>query len=176
MAGVRTEIEIAAPPERIWHVLADLDAYPLWNPYLLRVDGRLKTGERLQVLSQPPGGRAATHSPLIVKVEPFRELRWLGRPLRLPYLLDGEHAFTIEPLGPKQACLVQSENFSGLLALIYMWLRGGRTRRGFEAMNQALKARAERAAAPAGAGPKMAPAKTTRPPRSVKPAKRKRRH
>jgi uncharacterized protein YndB with AHSA1/START domain len=32
MRELGTEVEIAAPPERIWEILTDFAAYPDWNP------------------------------------------------------------------------------------------------------------------------------------------------
>jgi hypothetical protein len=80
--------------------------------------------------------------PRILAAAPARELRWLGH-LGVPGLFDGEHGFRIEPLGPDRVRFVQEERFAGLLApLVLRFVERG-TRQGFEAMNRALKARAE---------------------------------
>lgn len=39
-----------------------------------------------------------TFRPTVLVAEPDRELRWRGR-LLVPGLLDGEHAFVVEPRG-----------------------------------------------------------------------------
>ena len=39
MIQVETEIDIAAPPERVWEVLTDFAAFPGWNPMLPEVRG-----------------------------------------------------------------------------------------------------------------------------------------
>ena len=38
MRELRREIEIAAPPERVWAVVTDFAAYPEWNPFIRRLD------------------------------------------------------------------------------------------------------------------------------------------
>ena len=65
----------------------------------------------------------------------------------MPGLFDGEHVFTIEPLGENRVHLVQREIFKGLLVPLLAPMGVFRsTLRGFEEMNRALKARAEHAA------------------------------
>ena len=80
--------------------------------------------------------------PTVLAAAPSRELRWLGH-LGVPGLFDGEHRFRIEPLGTDRVRFIQEERFSGLLAPLVLRFVERSTRQGFEAMNQALKARAE---------------------------------
>ena len=144
---LRAEIEIAASPERVWGILADFPAYPGWNPFVRRVDGSAAVGSRLTARIEPPGGLGMTFRPTVLAAVPGRELRWLGH-LGVPGLFDGEHGFRIEPLGPDRVRFVQEERFAGLLApLVLRFVEGG-TRRGFAAMNRALKARAEQTSSP----------------------------
>ena len=139
---LRREIEIDAPPERVWAVVSDFAAYPEWNPFIRRIGGELREGARLEVRIEPPDTRAMTFKPTVRAVEANRELRWLGR-LLLPGVFDGEHSLRIEPLDSGRSRFIQSERFTGLL----VGLLGGtlsKTEAGFEQMNTALKARAER--------------------------------
>ena len=139
---LHTETVIAASPETVWTILTDFAAYPAWNPFIRRISGTLEPGARLEVDLSPPGGRAMTIRPTLREVQPARTLRWLGS-LGLPGLFDGEHSFEIEPSGEGQVRFVQSERFSGILVPLVMSFVGESTRQGFEAMNQALKERAE---------------------------------
>ena len=136
-------IEIDAEPDVVWRQLADTGSYGDWNPFVRRLDGELTEGSRLEVEITPPEGRAMTFKPKVLAAEPGRELRWLGH-LLVKGLFDGEHSFEIEPLDGGRTRFTQSERFSGLLVRP---LGGGlgKTERGFEAMNRALKARAEAA-------------------------------
>jgi len=141
MREIRTEIEIAAPAERVWQVLTDFAAFPQWNPFIPRLSGEARRGAALSVHLQPPGGRGITLRPTVLAAEPNRELRWLGR-LALPGLFDGEHRFAIEPLGANRVRFVQEERFTGVLVPLFRGILAA-TRRGFGEMNGALKARAE---------------------------------
>jgi len=144
MQELNREIEIDAPPERVWAVITDFRAYPEWNPFIRRISGELREGARLEVRIEPPGARATTFKPTVLTVEPNRELRWLGR-LLVPGIFDGEHSLGIEPLESSRTRFVQSERFSGVLVgLVKGTLK--KTDAGFEQMNAALKARVEQAA------------------------------
>ena len=140
MRRIETAIDIAAPPQAVWDVLVDFAAYPDWNPLIRRLQGEARVGARLEVTVQPPGGRAMTFKPTVQAADPGRELRWLGRVL-LPGLFDGEHGFR---LGPSAGgCrLHHGKTFSGILVPLFDKMLE-KTERGFRALNEALKQRAE---------------------------------
>jgi hypothetical protein len=140
---IRTEIDLAAPAERVWQILTDFARYGEWNPVMPAISGEVRAGARLIVAITPAERRAVTFYPTVLAAEPPRELRWRGR-LFVPGLFDGEHSFTIEPWSEQQIRFVQREVFRGLLVPLVARAMEGPTRRGFEAMNRALKARAER--------------------------------
>jgi hypothetical protein len=136
-----SQVDINATAERVWKVLTDFAAYPEWNPFIRHASGELREGARLKVIIQPPGRRATTFRPVVVRYDPGRELRWLGR-LLFSGLFDGEHIHRLEWLGEGRTRYQQSERLSGVLVgLLKRQLDD--TQRGFEAMNEALKVRAE---------------------------------
>ncbi len=144
MKELRSEIEIQASAERVWQLLTDFANFPQWNPFMRRASGEIKVGARLEVYIQPSGTRGMTFKPTVLKAEPGRELRWLGR-LLMPGLFDGEHILTIEPLEANRVRFVQREIFTGVLVPFFAHGLDTDTRRGFEEMNRALKAGAEQA-------------------------------
>ncbi len=85
-----------------------------------------------------------TFRPTVLVAEPNRELRWLGR-LFMPGLFDGEHSFSIEPLGEGRVRFDQRERFRGVLVPLLSKMLDSDMRSGFEEMNRALKLRAESA-------------------------------
>ena len=138
MRTIETGTDIAAPRWRVWQVLTDVDRYPAWNPFVTSVDGVLREGSKLRVRIEPPGRRAMTFEPTVMALAQECELRWRGR-LLVPGLLDGEHAFRLEERAGG-CCLHQTERFSGVLVPLFGAGLLEATRRGFEAMNAALKA------------------------------------
>lgn len=141
MKSVSTTTNIAAPPARVWEVLTDFPSHPMWNPFIRSISGPLKVGERLAIQVQPPGGKVMSFRPKVLVAEPERELRWKGR-LLVPGLFDGEHVFRLEP-NAHGTRFHHGENFSGLLVALMPASSFEKIKRGFDAMNDALKKRVE---------------------------------
>lgn len=143
---IHAEALIDAPPARVWRLLTDFASYRDWNPFFREAAGELRAGATVRVRVEIPGQGTRVFTPRIVELTPERELTWIGR-LVLPGLFDGEHGFLLEPVGGgRRTLLVQHENFFGLLLPLFSAEMEAATRRGFDAMNAALKREAERLA------------------------------
>jgi len=140
MRAISTTISVRAPPGIVRRIIADFPAYPEWNPFITRIQGALRTGEPLSVTLHPPGGPALTLTPRVIMVHDL-EIAWLGH-LWIRGLFDGEHHFLIRPDDRMSCTFIQYEIFRGILVPFTGRLLE-QTRRGFEAMNLALKRRAE---------------------------------
>ncbi len=147
---LQSETEINTSPDRVWEVLVDFAAYPEWNPFIRSIRGVPRKGERIEVFIQTGGAGGMTFRPRIVAAEPGRAFRWRGR-LLLPGLFDGTHSFEIRPAADGQVLFRQSESFRGLLVPLLSSRLDRDTRKGFDEMNRALKARVEAADASNGA-------------------------
>lgn len=140
---IHTEIEIAAPPEAVWEVLAAIDAWSEWNPVIggVKLDGPLREGTpgRLMLVLPPPAGRR-TLAVRLVTVRPGRELAWKGG---VPGVVEGRHGFRLERSG-EGTRLVHTEVFSGVLAPVLVRLLRGQLGKGYRRLNQGLRNRCER--------------------------------
>src|SRR5919107_3953597 len=114
MKELHSQIEIDASAERVWDILTDFASYPQWNPFIRRISGALKVGERLEVRLEPPDSRGITLRPKVLSAEPNRLMRWLGH-LLVPGVFDGEHSLAIHPLEVDRVRFVQHEAFKGVL-------------------------------------------------------------
>lgn len=140
MRRIFAPIDISASPAAAWAVITDFKSYPEWNPFIRRIVGEPRVGARLQVTVKPQGQKEMSFKPTVLKCEPDRELRWLGRVL-VPGIFDGEHSFTIQP--KDGGCRVLHEEvFSGFMVPLYRNMLD-LTERSFFAANEALKKRVE---------------------------------
>jgi hypothetical protein len=142
MRTIETTIEIAASPERVWSVLADVARWQEWNPFVRSFEGELREGARVKLRIGPPGRGTTTFRPRVLEAN-GRALRWLGH-LGVPGLFDGEHHIRLERLTEQRTRVHHGERFAGLLVPLLSGLLKD-TEKGFWAMNRALKARAEEA-------------------------------
>ena len=137
MKTVSATTQIDAPPMAVWAVLTDLGRYPEWNPLFREASGEVAVGSRITLRAvQPANGRLMTVKAKIVAADPGAELRWVSA---LPGLMSGEHSFVLTPLDGGTR-LAQTEIYGGLLAAT---VSVPRTETVFQAMNEALKQRAE---------------------------------
>ncbi len=138
---LRTEIQIDAPPARVWSVLTDFEHYHEWNPFITTLAGRLEVGSLIDIAMNPPESREYRFNATLLACEESRELRWRGK-MGADFLFRGEHFFRLTETDGGQTRFVHGEDFGGILV---RWL--GRqlthTARGFVFMNQALKRRVE---------------------------------
>ena len=141
--GFRVEdrIGVQAPPEVIWEVLYDLEHWVDWNPTYEYKSGRIGIGEILTLTLKLPGQPDQELKARVAEWVPGEQLHWelslLGgmiktlRYIEIDKLADG-------------ACVVDNgELFRGFMGPSLGKRMAGPVRRGFHAMNEALKTRAE---------------------------------
>ena len=138
---VRAATEIAASPSTVWSVLTDFARFSSWNPFIRRASGSAEPGKQVHVHVRPSLGIPLAFHATVLDSEVGRELHWDGHVLA-PWLARGEHWFTIEPIDEHRVRFEQRERFSGVLPRLAARLLRREAKRGFEAMNAALAARA----------------------------------
>jgi hypothetical protein len=136
--------DIKAPAATVWQVLAATEQYDQWNPFIPRLVGALRVGQRLTVTIRV-GRRTMTFRPIVEALDAGNLLRWRGR-LLLPGLFDGEHELRVEATGRETSRFTQRETFRGILVPLLGRILD-QTDAGFAAMNAALRARATNLAA-----------------------------
>jgi hypothetical protein len=140
---ISTSIEISADTGAIWNILKDFERYGKWNPFIRSIEGRTEIGSMLNVFLQPSGTKGKRFRPRLLEFSEEKGIRWLGR-LWIPGLFDGEHSFSMIRNPDGSVTFVQAETFRGILVPLLKRSLEKDTKRGFEEMNRALKARSEK--------------------------------
>lgn len=141
---IKTEILIHATPAKVWTILTNFEDYPNWNPFIKSIQGAVKVGHKFTARIEPPEAKGMTFKPTVLVFEPNVEFRWLGH-LFFAGLFDGEHKFVLVDHDNGTTTLKHSETFKGILVPLFKKMLDYNTLKGFEAMNAALKAKAEQA-------------------------------
>ena len=142
MKQIRTEIAIKAPSKKVWNILMDFGAYGEWNPFIQSISGEGRVNTKLSAFLKPPDMKGMNIKPKVIKMDEGREFRWCGH-LLFPGLFDGEHIFELRDENGGTV-FVQREEFKGLFSSSILKKVGHNTLKGFEEMNHALKALAEK--------------------------------
>lgn len=141
--GYRVEdrIGIQAPAEVIWEVIYDLDRWSEWNPTYPKASGVIRIGEPLTLTLALPGQAPQEIRPRVLEWVPNEQLHWqlsmLGGMIKTLRYIE------IEALAEAGCVVDNGELFSGLMGPSLGRRMAGPVRRGFRAMNGALKERAE---------------------------------
>ena len=133
--------DIDATPDKVWTVLTDLAHYQDWNPFITSAVGDPRVGNTLTLVMHDATGDT-TFTPTVLAARPGQELRWIGR-VDPGWIFDGEHRFTLQPLGDGRTRLTQHESFTGAAVPFFEGQLHANTLPQFQAMNAALARRAE---------------------------------
>jgi hypothetical protein len=137
----RNEIEIQATPEKVWKALTNLGEYPEWNPLLIRAEGKLIVGEKVNLTAKS----ASSDMHLlctVLTVEPNRQFSWKFH-VGFPFLFRGEHIFKLEPINEHKVRFIDREVFHGLLVPLQAKNLETNAKPAMIAMGEALKERVE---------------------------------
>jgi hypothetical protein len=138
-ATAEGELLIAAPPAAVWAVMADLAAWPTWNPDIksLALEGLVEPGSTFRWRS----GSTSLISTLHV-VEAPREIGWSGKTMGISAI----HVFRFEPMDG--GTLARSaESFRGILPAVLKGYSRRILQCGIDRFLASLKSEVERRAA-----------------------------
>ena len=142
-SGVRVEdrIGIQAPAEIVWEIVRDLSRWHEWNPTYPQAEGEIRMGAVLAVTLVLPGQDPQALAPKVLEWVPNEQLHWELR--LLGGLIRTLRYIEIETLANRSCVVDNGEIFGGLMGPSLGKRMGRTVQRGFKAMNEALKLRAE---------------------------------
>lgn len=135
---VKAEVDVHASAHRVWEVLTDFAAYPIWNPYIYPAKGQLVPGETLDLTLH--GSKTTEYTFKVVAAKPNEELRWTGR---MPNpTIDRTLTFTIRETAPFRVHFTAEESFTGIMLPLASQIPD-EAAGGLDAMSKMLRSRAE---------------------------------
>jgi hypothetical protein len=143
--GFRVEdrIGIQAPAEVIWEIVYDIERWSDWNPTYQYKAGRIGIGEILTMTLKLPGQPDQEIRPKVLQWAPPTQLHW--QLTMLGGMIKTLRYVEVDQIAEESCVVDNGELFAGLMGPSFAKRIGGSVRRGFHAMNEALKARAEEA-------------------------------
>jgi hypothetical protein len=137
----RTGVQASA--EVIWDIVYDLKGWAAWNPLYPKAEGQIRIGEVLTLTVAVPNQPERVIRPKVIDWTPLELIHWK---LSLAGgLVRSTRYIEIDALSGESCIFSNGEIFDGLLAPSVVPRMGRDIRRGFEAMGEAVKARAEAA-------------------------------
>lgn len=134
-------VDIAAPAERVWEILVDVERYGEWNPFTSKAETNLEIGSGVELYVRL-GPLKLWQSERVEAVDPPSLLAWSTK-MGAPWLLSARREQRLDVLSDSSCRYVSTDAFNGLLTPLVVLLFGALIRRGFNAMAVALKERAE---------------------------------
>lgn len=144
MQEIKTEIEISAPPSKVWEIITDINNWQEWSPIINASHGTASVGSELSItmMSKEEGKDGPKYNPIITELDELNYFRWRAHMLA-GFIFTNDKIFELEETSSGTR-LMHTETFKGLLAPIFC----GQMEKGvppmLNAMNKALKELAEK--------------------------------
>ena len=141
---IKTEIEISAPPEKVWSIISDINNWAEWSPIIEESHGTASVGSELTIsmIGKEKGKDGPKYNPVITDLNEPNYLRWRAHMLT-GFIFTNYKILELEETSSGTR-LTHKELFKGLLAPIIC----GQMEKGvppmLDSMNQALKDIAEK--------------------------------
>ena len=141
---IKTEIEISAPPSKVWSIITDINDWKEWSPIIKDSNGTASIGSELTItmVAKDEGKEGPIYHPIITDLVQPNYLRWRAHMLA-GFIFTNYKIFKLEETASGTR-LIHTESFKGLLAPIFC----GQMEEGvppmLNSMNKALKNLAEK--------------------------------
>lgn len=144
MKEIKTEIEIAASPSKVWGILTDINKWHEWSPVINKSKGIATVGSQVDITmcGKEAGSDGPSYSPKITKLEEAKYFSWSAT-MMAGFMFTNGKVFELEGTSTGTR-LTHKETFSGMMVSM-MW---GQMEKGvppmLNSMNKALKELAEK--------------------------------
>jgi len=141
---IKTEIEISAPPSKVWSIITDIHNWQKWSPIINASNGDASIGSKLSItmVGKEKGKDGPRYNPVIMELNDSKYFRWRAHMLS-EFIFTNDKIFELEETN-SGTLLTHTETFNGFLAPMFY----GQMEKGvppmLNSMNEALKELAEK--------------------------------
>jgi len=143
MQTIKTEIDISAPPEKVWAILTDIDKWHEWSPTINASEGKAALDSTLTItmMSKEPGKDGPKYSPKIIQIDEPNYFHWRAH-MMAGFIFTNDKIIELEKTNTGTK-VTHTETFKGIMSV----LMKGQMDKGvppmLNMMNDALKQIAE---------------------------------
>ena len=144
MQEIKTEIEISAPPSKVWEIIKDIEKWQEWSPTINASQGIASIGSKLSItmMSEEKGKDGPKYTPIILKLEEPKYFHWRAH-MMAEFIFTNDKIFLLEEISTGTK-VTHIETFKGLITPMFR----GKIEKGvppmLNLMNEALKDLAEK--------------------------------
>ena len=140
---IQTEIDISAPPSKVWSIITDIDQWHEWSPIINASNGKAVLGSELSItmISDEVGKDGPHYNPVITELDPQKKFRWRAHMLT-GFVFTNDKIFKLKETAAGTH-LVHIETFQGLMAPLMSSSVAQNVPPMLDSMNKALKELAE---------------------------------
>lgn len=141
---IKTEIEISAPPSKVWSIITDINKWQEWSPTINASQGDASIGSTLSItmMSEEKGKDGPKYNPKIIKLDEPNYFHWRAH-MVASFIFTNDKIFELKETSSGTK-VIHTETFKGILTPLFR----GQMEKGvppmLNSMNKAMKDLAEK--------------------------------
>ena len=140
---IQTEIEIAAPPEKVWSILVNVDNWNKWNPIINQASGVASVGSELTITMRGEDGKdGPKYMPIVTDYKEPKLFVWRAK-MMSEFMFTNGRVFELEKTNSGTR-LINKETFRGMLVPLFWSKLSSHVPLMLKEMNSALKKQVEK--------------------------------
>lgn len=142
MRELKSEIQIAAPIDKVWQVLTGFDLWKDWNPMVNSASGSATPNSKVDIIMRGPDGKdAMKYQATVLEANSPKSFRWRAT-MMSGLIFTNDRVFELREENGGTV-LINKEEFSGLMVPLFWNKMSLFVVPMLEEMNKALKSKLE---------------------------------
>ncbi len=141
---IKTEINISAPPSKVWSIIVDINKWQEWSPIINASQGESIIGSVLNItmMSEEAGKDGPSYNPIITELKEQSYFHWRAN-MMTEFVFTNDKIFILKET-KTGTHLTHIETFKGMMAPLMSGSVKKNVPAMLDTMNQALKELAEK--------------------------------